>query len=211
MKFKISNGSRKFSSRLAKLSSRSNPRHPFLAQSKFNNRRFWLRFLGIFSTLVFISLVGLIILTIFSFIVFARDLPSPTRLTTKDSSLSTQIYDRDGKLLYDIYGDKNRALVKWNELPQYVRDATISIEDKDFYKHQGFSITGIARAFFNIVVFRNLQGGSTITQQVVKNTLLTPERTPTRKIKEFILALQVERKYTKDEILQIYLNEVPYG
>ena len=211
MRFKISQGSRKFSSRLAKLSARSNSRHPFLAQSKFNNRRFWIRFFGIFSTLVFVFLVGLIILTVFAFIVFARDLPSPYKLTARDSSLSTQIYDRNGKLLYDIYGDKNRALVKWDQLPQYVRDATISIEDKDFYKHQGFSIRGIARAFFNIVIFRKVQGGSTITQQVVKNTLLSPERTPTRKIKEFILALQVERKYTKDEILQIYLNEVPYG
>ncbi|MBI4037877.1 penicillin-binding protein [Candidatus Curtissbacteria bacterium] len=132
-------------------------------------------------------------------------------MTARDSSLSTKIYDRNGKLLYDIYGEKNRALVKWNELPPYVKDATISIEDKDFYKHKGFSFLGIGRAFFRILVFRKLEGGSTITQQVVKNTLLSPERTITRKVKEFILALQVERKYTKDEILQIYLNEVPYG
>ncbi|MBI2327660.1 penicillin-binding protein [Candidatus Curtissbacteria bacterium] len=209
MKFRIGS-SRKFTSRLAKLS-RTSPNHPFLQRSAFNSRRFWIRFFGLFTTLVFFSLIGLIILTIFAFIVFARDLPSPYRLTTRDSSLSTQIYDREGKLLYDIYGEKNRALVKWDRLPDYVKQATIAIEDKDFYKHQGFSIRGIARSVFNIIIFRKLQGGSTITQQVVKNTLLTPERTPTRKIKEFILSLQVERKYTKDEILQIYLNEVPYG
>ena len=185
--------------------------HPFLAQSSFNKRRFWIRFLGLASTLLFFSLIGLIVLTFFSFIIFAKDLPSPYKLTTRDSSLSTKIYDRNDKLLYDIYGDKNRALVNWNELPDYVKWATISIEDKDFYKHKGFSIFGIGRAVLSIVFFRDLQGGSTITQQVVKNTLLSPERTLSRKIKEFILAIQVERKYTKDEILQIYLNEVPYG
>ena len=200
--------SRKFSSRVDKLSRYS---HPYLSGSSFNRRRFWIRFFGLISTLVFFSLIGLIVFTLFSFLVFAKDLPSPYKLTAHDASLSTQIFDRDGKLLYDIYGDKNRALVNWNSLPNYVKQATISIEDKDFYKHGGFSITGIGRSAFNTVFFRKIQGGSTITQQVVKNTLLTPERTLTRKIKEFILSTQVERKYTKDEILQIYLNEVPYG
>ena len=204
-------GARKFSSRVAKLSSRSYQKHPFLAHSCFNKRRFWIRFFGLLSTFIFFSLIGLIILTIFSFIVFAKDLPSPYKLTARDSSLSTKIYDRNGKLLYDIYGDKNRALVNWSQLAPYVKEATISIEDKNFYKHKGFSPLGITRALINIFVFQKLQGGSTITQQVVKNTLLSPERTLTRKIKEFILAIQVERKYTKDEILQIYLNEVPYG
>ncbi len=163
------------------------------------------------STVLFFSLIGLIVLAVFSFIVFARDLPSPYKLTAHDSTLSTKIYDRNGKLLYDIYGDKNRALVTWNTLPPYVKQATVSIEDKNFYSHSGFSATGIARSILNIVVFRKVQGGSTITQQVVKNTLLSSERTVTRKIKEFILSIQVERKYSKDEILQIYLNEVPYG
>ena len=204
-------GARKFSSRIAKLSARSYSHHPFGDSSGFNKRRFWIRFFGLISTVIFVSLIVLILFTFFSLIIFAKDLPSPHKLTTKDSSLSTKIYDRNDKLLYDIYGDKNRALVNWNQLPGYVKNATISIEDKNFYKHKGFSIFGIGRAFLNILVFQKLQGGSTITQQVVKNTLLSPERTLTRKIKEFILAIQVERKYTKDEILQIYLNEVPYG
>src|SRR3990167_2438867 len=200
--------SRRFSSRVNKLSRYD---HPFSRQSSFNKRRFWIRFFGLASTLLFFSLIVLIVLTFFSFVIFAKDLPSPYKLTARDASLSTQIFDRNGKLLYDIYGDKNRALVNWNSLPNYVKQATISIEDKDFYKHKGFSILGIGRAAFNIVFFRQVQGGSTITQQVVKNTLLTSERTVTRKIKEFILSIQVERKYTKDEILQLYLNEVPYG
>lgn len=156
--------------------------------------------------------MALIGFTIFAFVLYAKDLPSPTKLTARDASLSTKIYDRNNKLLYDIYGDKNRALVKWDKLPPYVKQATISIEDKDFYKHSGFSPVGILRSAMNILVFRRIEGGgSTITQQVVKNTLLSSEQTFTRKIKEFILSIQVERKYSKDEILQIYLNEVPYG
>src|SRR3989344_67318 len=148
-------GSRKFSSRLAKLSSRSSS-HPFLKQSGFDKRRFWIRFFGLVTTIVFFSLIALILFTIFSFVVFAKDLPSPYKLTARDSSLSTKIYDRNDKLLYDIYGDKNRALVKWSELPPYVKEATIAIEDKDFYKHQGFSPVGMVRAAVNIVVFRRL-------------------------------------------------------
>lgn len=211
MKFSSSLGGRKFKSRVAKVARRQDYAHPFLKESNFDKRRFWIRFFGLFSTLLFFGLIAGILFTVFAFIIFAKDLPSPTKLTARDSSLSTKIYDRDDKLLYDIYGDKNRALVKWNELPQYVKEATIAIEDKDFYKHKGFSIFGIARASVSILFFRDIQGGSTITQQVVKNTLLSPEQTLTRKLKEFFLAVQVERKYTKDEILQIYLNEVPYG
>src|SRR3989344_7877162 len=172
--------SRRFSSRVNKLSRYD---HPFSRQSGFNRRRFWIRFFGLVSTLLFFSLIALIVLTFFSFVIFAKDLPSPYKLTARDASLSTQIFDRNGKLLYDIYGDKNRALVNWNNLPPYVKEATISIEDKDFYKHKGFSFLGIGRAFFNILIFHKLQGGSTITQQVVKNTLLSPDRTLTRKIK----------------------------
>src|SRR3989338_1602521 len=201
---------RKFTSRLSRIS-KDSANHPFVKQSNFNKRRFWIKFFGLSVTALFFSLIALIVFTLFSFVIFAKDLPSPNKFTARDSSLSPTLFDRTGQLLYDIYGDKNRALVSWNALPPYVKQATIAIEDKDFYKHRGFSATGIVRAAFNIIVFRKLQGGSTITQQVVKNTLLTSERTVTRKIKEFILAIQVERKYTKDEILQIYLNEVPYG
>lgn len=208
MKFTSRFPKRKFSSRIAKVDQAN---HPFIKQSNFDKRRFWVRFFGLVSTLVFFSLIGLIVLTFFSLAIFAKDLPSPNKLTTRDASLSTKIYDRNNKLLYDIYGDKNRALVNWKDLPPYVKNASIAIEDKDFYKHKGFSLTGITRSLVSIFLFRDVQGGSTITQQVVKNILLTPERTITRKLKEFILAIQVERKYSKDEILQIYFNEVPYG
>ena len=140
----------------------------------------------------------------------AKDLPRPDKIKRVEG-LSTVIFDREGKALYDIYGDQNRVLISLEEVPDHLKNATIAIEDKNFYSHQGFSARGMLRATLNIIVYRRLQGGSTLTQQLVKNVLLTSERTIPRKIKEFILAVQIERKYSKDEIFQMYLNEAPYG
>ncbi|TSC54256.1 MAG: Uncharacterized protein LiPW16_86 [Microgenomates group bacterium LiPW_16] len=162
------------------------------------------------STLAFIGVLATAFFTIFLFAWYAKDLPRPDRVRRLEG-LSTVILDRNGEVLYDIYGEQNRVPVPLEEMPLYLRQATIAIEDKDFYKHQGFSPRGMLRAVINIFVFHKLQGGSTLTQQLVKNVLLTSERTLPRKIKEFILAVQIERKYTKDEILQMYLNEAPYG
>ncbi len=145
------------------------------------------------------------------FIAFSKELPSPNRLIDRDVALSTKIYDRNGELLYDIYGDENRVLVTLDQVPEIMREATIAIEDKHFYQHHGFDPLGIVRAVRNIILHGDLQGGSTITQQLVKNALLTQERTIIRKIKEFVLALQIEARFTKDEILQMYLNESAYG
>lgn len=167
--------------------------------------------MGLLTSVGLGGLILFVVFTLIAVVIFAKDLPSPYKLTTRDVALSTKIYDRNGELLYDIYGDQNRALVQLSDLPDQVKNSAISIEDKDFYSHKGFAPMGIARALFNIVFKQSLQGGSTITQQVVKNTLLSPERTITRKIREFILAIQIERRYSKDEILQIYFNEVPYG
>lgn len=144
-------------------------------------------------------------------IFFATQIPSPEQLTNRDVSQATKIYDRNGELLYDIFKNQNRTPVKLEEVPQVVKQATIAIEDKDFYKHQGFSLFGIARSVYEIAAHRRMEGGSTLTQQLIKNALLSGERTLTRKIKEFILAIQVERVYSKDQILEMYLNEIPYG
>jgi penicillin-binding protein 1C len=138
-------------------------------------------------------------------------LPLPTKLTSWQYPVSTKIYAHDGQLLYEIYTEQNRTPIRLGDLPDYVKWATISSEDKDFYRHHGFSWRGIARASFNIVFKRQLQGGSTITQQLVKNALLTPERTLKRKIREFALTLAVEVIYPKDKILEMYFNHVPYG
>lgn len=156
---------------------------------------------------------GLLFLTILSGILFAwvaKDLPQPDKIVRREG-FATKIFDRQGKLLYDVYASQKRSPVELSTLPDYVKEASVAIEDKDFYQHQGFDLRGIFRAAYTIVRYRRIQGGSTLTQQLVKNVLLTPERTLPRKIKEFILAIQIERKYTKDQILTMYLNEAPYG
>ena len=136
--------------------------------------------------------------------------PLPGQLSSQQA-VSTKIFDRNGALIYEIFADERRTPVELEELPDHLINATIAIEDKDFYSHHGFSITGIARALYSTVFKQELEGGSTLTQQLVKNTLLSPERTIRRKIREFALAIGVEVIYSKDEILELYLNEIPYG
>lgn len=140
-----------------------------------------------------------------------KDLPMPTDLTKREQIVSTKILDRKGRLLYSIYKDENRTLIPLSQVPPHMIDATIAIEDQNFYKHHGFSIKGITRAIISNSQGEPVQGGSTITQQLVKNTLLNPERTARRKIREILLAIMVENVYTKDEILEMYFNEIPYG
>lgn len=140
-----------------------------------------------------------------------KDLPSPQELASRKQRVSTKIYDRHGTLLYNIYKDQNRTPVSLSEVPIQVRSATIAIEDAEFYSHPGFSIKGIIRAIIKNYKEDRLTGGSTITQQLVKNTLLSPEKTYTRKLKEIVLAMKVELTFNKDEILEMYLNEVSYG
>ncbi len=155
----------------------------------------------------------LLVIFTFSFLIFNlfRDLPSPTRLKSAPYPVSTKIFDRNGELLYEIYGEQKRTPVKLQDIPEHLIQATIAIEDKDFYRHLGFSPRGISRALFNIVFKRDLQGGSTITQQLVKNALLTPERTLKRKIREAVLTLTTEIIYSKNDILEMYFNQAPYG
>jgi len=155
----------------------------------------------------------LIIVSLSSFLWFyaLKGLPNPEGLINRDQIVSTKIYDRNGKLLYKIYRQQNRTLVDLRDIPLSLIQATIAIEDAEFYQHHGFSSKGIFRAFLRNLEGNKVYGGSTITQQLVKNALLTPERTLKRKIKEVILAVMVEIKFSKDEILQMYFNEVPYG
>ncbi len=171
-----------------------------------------LKFLSGFSTGMLWIVIGFLVILFSSVIFFATQIPSASDLINRDITASTKIFDRDKELLYDIYLDQNRTPIKLTEVPEYVKQATISIEDKDFYKHGGFSITGILRSVFNLAIYRKVEGGgSTLTQQLVKNALLSPETSLVRKLKELILAIQVEKTYTKDQILEMYLNEIPYG
>lgn len=140
-----------------------------------------------------------------------RDLPSPKVLLSREQEVSTKIYDRNGVLLYKIFKEKNRTPVPLEEIPLQVRLATLAAEDAEFYSHPGFSPRGILRAIVKNLRSGELSGGSTITQQLVKNALLSPEKTISRKIREIILSVETELTFSKDEILEMYLNEVSYG
>lgn len=142
-----------------------------------------------------------------------KDLPDPKKLSERDIAQSTKIYDRTGEhLLYEIHGEQKRTIIPLQEIPNYAIQTTISLEDKNFYEHSGFSFWGIIRGvIWQGIRGKRLQGGSTLTQQLVKNAVLTNERSIVRKIKELILSYRLEQKYSKDEILQMYFNEIPYG
>jgi 1A family penicillin-binding protein len=177
-----------------------------------NSRLGRIKFLSKLSDGMLFTVIGLLAILFIGIIYFATQVPSPNELTNRSTAAATKIYDRDGELLYDIYEDQNRTPIKLSDVPEHVKKATIAIEDKDFYKHSGFSLTGLIRGLIiEPLLHRNFQGGSTLTQQLVKNALLSGERTLPRKAKEFILSIQVERTYTKDQILEMYLNEIPYG
>lgn len=147
------------------------------------------------------------------FVWFARDLPSPGKINTRFVAESTKIYDRSGNhLLYEVHGEEKRTQIPYSEMLETTRYATIALEDQEFYSHHGIKLSSIMRAVFKDVInFGKAQGGSTITQQLIKHSLLTSEKTFTRKIKEVILAIELEQKFSKDEILAMYLNAIPYG
>ncbi len=141
-----------------------------------------------------------------------KDLPSLSELNTRKQPLTTRIVDRHGNVLYRIYKDENRTLVPLSQVSTVMQQATISIEDREFYQHFGFSLRGILRALkTNTQKDSVAQGGSTITQQLVKNTLLSSEKTFKRKIRELLLSVIIEQKLTKDQILEMYFNEISYG
>ncbi len=146
-------------------------------------------------------------------------LPSPDKLVERTSDQSTQIMDRDGKILYTVYSDQNREFVSIDKIPEHTKWALLAAEDIEFYQHKGLDYKGIA-----VAMLRNLQAGgitggaSTITQQLVRNTILFDvlgdeayDQKYTRKIKEILVTMQVEQTLTKDEILQMYMNEIPLG
>lgn len=151
------------------------------------------------------------VLIIGSGIYILKDIPNPKKLATNDYPESSQIFDRKGKILYEFYSDKRRISVPLSEVSNNLKNATLAIEDANFYKHAGFDFKGILRGFYRTIVQKRLQGGSTLTQQLVKNALLTPERTISRKFKEAILTVATELLYDKNQILEMYFNQTPYG
>jgi len=175
-------------------------------------KRHGLRKIGIFLVACFFIMGGITLIWVSTF-----QIPTLETIESRKISQSTKIYDNTGKiLLYDVFQNKKRTVVPFEDISQYVKDATLSIEDKDFYTHNGVKILSIIRALFvDITTLSFTQGGSTVTQQVVKNSILTGDKSlfggPARKIKELVLALKLENILSKDEILSMYLNEIPYG
>jgi len=160
----------------------------------------WLFVVGMISSLVLLIYIEL-------------TLPDPESIAVRKITESTKIYDKTGEvLLYDVHGEEKRTIIPWDQIPESIKKATLASEDSDFYSHKGIDLKGIARALLKDIRDLNLsQGGSTITQQLVKKALLGDEKTFTRKIREALLSIEVEKRFTKDEILWMYLNQIPYG
>ncbi len=159
------------------------------------------------------AVVALIFGGIFILWVSSFKLPDLSDIEKREVTQSTKIYDRTGEvLLYDVHEDIKRTIVPFDQISRNIRNAAVAIEDEEFYQHHGIKISSILRAIIaDITPGGVTQGGSTITQQVIKNTLLTSKRSPSRKLKEWVLALKLERVMSKDQILALYLNEAPYG
>jgi len=148
------------------------------------------------------------------FIYYTRDLPRPEKYSEKSTTQSTKIYDRSGGiLLYEIYGEEKRNWVNFSDIPDTVKKMAVAAEDKNFYQNNiGIDIEGITRSIKNFIVTgKATMGGSTIPQQLIRSTFLTNERTIERKIREIVMAIELTRRYSKDQVLEWYLNQVPFG
>lgn len=178
----------------------------------FGAKRFPLKLGFILKAGAFVFLIGLIVFLL-SLLYFGKDLPRPERFTEKRISQPTKIYDRSGEvLLYTIFGEEKRELVSIDEMPEYLQNAIVALEDKNFYKHFGIDLVGIARAVLaNFKIGPGSQGASTIPQQLIRSTFLSPEKTIERKVREIILSVELDLRYSKKEILEWYLNQIPFG
>jgi penicillin-binding protein 1A len=161
---------------------------------------------------VFAFLFGFI--SVFSlFLYYGKDLPRPEVFLEMEVPQSTKIYDRTGKiLLYEIYGEEKRTYVPLSQIPKHLKDAVICVEDSNFYHHFGVDPKAIVRAILSdLKIFKPAYGASTISQQLIRSTFLSLEKTPERKTREIVLAIELDRKYSKDQILEWYLNQIPFG
>ncbi len=198
---------RALSKRDIKVRSQSRQKQKNAITKPYTTRIFWKLTLIACVPVFFLSTIGGVLFYYY----ILQNLPDPKTLISRDLPVSTKIYDRNGVLLYTIYKDHNRTPIPLSEVPQQMKLATLAVEDAQFYEHPGVSVRGIFRSIKTNFKTGTLSGGSTITQQLVKNAFLTPEKTLTRKLKEAILAILVERIYTKDQILEMYMNEVSFG
>jgi penicillin-binding protein 1A len=202
------------------------PKHPVKrVLARMHPKRFWGYWFSKKGAFMALKILGVaVLLSVLSvgalFAYFRKDLDAirPGELAKRVQTTVTKYLDRNGNLLWEDKGDGNYTqAVEFDQISQYMKDATIAIEDREFYEHSGISVTGLTRAVFNNTSGGGTQGGSTLTQQLVKQVFFADEAQERglagipRKIKEMILAIEVERMYDKDQILNLYLNESPYG
>jgi membrane peptidoglycan carboxypeptidase len=206
---------KRLSGKKSKSKRKGSSKKGFLGIEKAKFRKFLYIALGV---IFFIGCIGVLAAGIY--LKNLRDsLPSPDQLVERSSDQSTKIYDRNGELLYTVYGDQNRDFVPIEDIPDYTKWALLAAEDIEFYQHKGLDYKGIIMAAIqNTIAGQVVRGGSTLTQQLVKNTILYDilgeeayDQTYSRKIKEALITMQVEQTFTKDQILQMYMNEVPLG
>lgn len=170
--------------------------------------RTWLVF-KLLGLVLFLFLAGVSSL----FVYYARNLPRPEKFTEKQFAQSTKIYDSSGQvLLYEMYGEEKRTIVPLDIIPEHMKQAVIAAEDAKFYQHFGLDIRAMFRALMaDLKLWSPIQGASTIPQQLIRSSFLTTEKTLKRKIREIILTLELSRRYDKEQILEWYLNQVPFG
>ncbi|MFA6594279.1 MAG: PBP1A family penicillin-binding protein [Candidatus Buchananbacteria bacterium] len=175
-------------------------------------RHLWKRMFKVLMPILAIGILFFALIAAAALFWISKDLPTADGVLKRNVTVSTKIYDRTGQtVLYDIHGNIKRTVIPLTDVPNYLKQAVITAEDRDFYQHHGFSPTGIIRSILVNITTGSKVSGSTLTQQFVKNAILTNEKTYTRKIKELLISYQIESKFTKDQILSMYLNEIPYG
>ncbi len=181
----------------------------YLRQAWKFSRRHW-RAILVWGVSAFFVLLGLTLLW-----AATLQIPDLSSLATRKIEQSVKMYDRTGTvLLYDLNNEQRRTVVPLTQISPNISHAIIAIEDPDFYQHGGISVRAIIRAVLSQLTGGTIltrSGGSTLTQQVVKGSLLVNDQTIARKLKEWILAVKIEQVYSKDQILELYLNQVPFG
>jgi penicillin-binding protein 1A len=182
------------------------PREPLFSKKK---KRYLFFFLKLFISLFLLFFI----FTASLFIYYAKDFPRPEKFIERQLAQSTKLYDRTGNtVLYEIYGEEKRTVVPLSTIPEYMKKAVIATEDASFYQHFGVDPKGIIRAILSdLKIGRAIYGGSTIPQQLIRSTFLSSEKTAERKTREIVLALELDRRYSKDQILEWYLNQIPFG
>lgn len=175
-------------------------------------RRIFFRIIPYWSWIVIATIILILAFGVYTYFSYVGDLATTASLMNRNN-VGLVLYDRNKKPIFKSEGVKDFEPIPLSEIPQNVKNATIAIEDKEFYEHPGFSVRAIIRSVLNNILTTSptRYGGSTITQQLIKNALLTPEKSVQRKYQELILAYEVERRYSKDAILEMYLNSIYYG